>query len=197
MTGIFINYRSDDDDFACALVDERLRLVFGDAQVFLDSRSLPVGSDFPPELWHRLTTSTVLLVLIGRRWLTLAHESGGRRIDQPEDYVRLEIEEALKLNLRVIPVLLNDAALPAAADLPDGVKPLNARQYERLRVRNAEADLDHLVSELRRLVPMQDPPATRDGATTVYQHGGIAFNGATTVNGDPIAGNKVVRGGGA
>jgi hypothetical protein len=70
LSGVFINYRSDDDDFAAPLVDQRLRREFGDENVFRDGRSLHAGTYFPERLWQRLRSSTVLLVLIGSRWLS-------------------------------------------------------------------------------------------------------------------------------
>jgi TIR domain len=95
MGGIFINYRGDDSDTAAVLVDRELVGRFGSDQVFLDSRSIPAGADFAEELLGRVRAGSVLLVVIGPRWLTVTDAAGRRRIDDPADWVRREIAEAL------------------------------------------------------------------------------------------------------
>ncbi|MFI7596601.1 TIR domain-containing protein [Actinoplanes sp. NPDC049681] len=198
MSGIFVNYRSDDDDFAAALVDDHLRAVFGDRNVFKDTRSLEAGTDFPPELWRRLLSSRVLLVLIGRRWLT--PDAGGlRRIDRADDYVRQEIEAALQAGLRIIPVLLNNAPLPAADELPASLRGLVTRQFVRLRQRHSGMDLSHLVEALSSSVPPLRAPATGGVPPQVPGHvefheGGVWAQGAT-INGDVVSRDKYVQGG--
>jgi TIR domain len=105
MGGIFINYRGEDSQTAAALIDRELAARFGSDQVFLDCRSIPAGSDFVEELLGRVRSCSVLLVVIGPRWLTLADEAGQRRIDDPQDWLRREIVEAFAHARRVIPVL--------------------------------------------------------------------------------------------
>jgi hypothetical protein len=148
MGGIFINYRGDDSQTAAALIDRELAARFGSDQVFLDSRSISAGSDFVQELLGRVRACSVLLVVIGPRWLTLANEAGQRRIDDPADWVRREIAEALTHGLRVIPVLIGDAALPAEADLPRDIAGLSRRQYVSLRHRYTSLDLAHVVERI-------------------------------------------------
>lgn len=199
MSGIFVNYRSDNDDFAAALVDDHLRAVFGDHNVFKDTRSLEAGTDFPPELWRRLLSSRVLLVLIGRRWLALTDRSGSRRIDRADDYVRQEIEAALQSGLRIIPVLLNDASLPAADELPASLHGLVTRQFVRLRQRHSGMDLSHLVEAVSSSVPPLPVPAPDGGPAPAPSHvefhqGGVWAAGAT-INGDVVAHDKHVHGG--
>jgi hypothetical protein len=116
--GVFINYRGDDSYASAALIDRELSNRFGSANVFFDSRSIPAGSDFAEELLARLRASSVLLVVIGPRWLTITDEAGRRRIDDPKDWIRREIVGALAQEIRVIPVLADQAKLPAEADLP-------------------------------------------------------------------------------
>ena len=76
---------------------------FGDDRVFLDCRSIPAGADFAEELLGRLHECSVLLVVIGPRWLTLINELGQRRLEDPRDWIRREIAEAFARGLRVIP----------------------------------------------------------------------------------------------
>ncbi|MGX6608081.1 hypothetical protein ACWKSP_39070 [Micromonosporaceae bacterium Da 78-11] len=148
MSEIFINYRNDDDRFVALLVDDRLRTVFGDDNVFRDSRTPVGGSEFPPELWRRVVASRVVLPFIGKQWLTLRATSGGRRIDDPRDFVRTGIEAALAVGKRVVPVLLNGAVMPAAADLPPTLRGLTAQRGVRLGVRTSNADLAYLVEQV-------------------------------------------------
>jgi TIR domain len=148
MGGVFINYRGEDSDTAAVLVDRELTDRFGDDQVFLDSRSIPAGVDFAEELLGRLRACSVLLVVIGRRWLTLTDAAGARRIDDPRDWIRREIVEALANGLRVIPVLTDGVRLPAKEELPDDISWLSRRQYVSLRRRYASADLALLVKRI-------------------------------------------------
>ncbi|HEY0640414.1 MAG TPA: toll/interleukin-1 receptor domain-containing protein [Pseudonocardiaceae bacterium] len=118
MSGVFVNYRGDDSGTAAALIDREFAARFGGDRVFLDCRSVPVGADFADAILTRLRSCTVLLVVMGPRWLTLTGDTGARRIDDPADWVRCEIAEALSHRLRVIPVLLDGAVLPTAGELP-------------------------------------------------------------------------------
>jgi tetratricopeptide (TPR) repeat protein len=148
MSGIFINYRGDDSQTAAVLIDRELTARFGGDQVFLDSRSIPAGSDFVEELLGRVRACSVLLVVIGPRWLSVADGAGQRRIDDPADWVRREIAEALSHGLRVIPILTGDAALPAEADLPQDIAGLSRRQHVPLRRRYTDVDLAFLVKRV-------------------------------------------------
>lgn len=188
---IFINYRTDDDGYAAAAVDERLRSVFGDEQVFRDCRSLDAGVEFSAELWRALRGCRVLLAMVGPHWLTLTDHSGRRRIDAPDDFVRREIAEALRLGKRVVPVLLDNTRLPDPAALPADIAEICRHQSRVLRVRHSTDDLDILVRDLRALVPAATPAA----ATQVIRHGGVTFNGNPRIRGDVVAGDKPVHGG--
>jgi hypothetical protein len=105
-------------DTAAALIDRDLTARLGSDRVFLDCRSIPAGADFAEELLGRLRACSVLVVVIGPRWLTLTNAAGKRRIDDPRDWIRREIAEALSGGLWVVPVLTGGAALPAETDLP-------------------------------------------------------------------------------
>jgi TIR domain len=189
MTGIFINYRSDDSGFAAALIDARLRTEFGDDRVFRDARSVGPATDFPPELERRLRESTVLLALIGPQWLSLTASGGSRRIDSPADYVRRELREAFRQNKHVLPVLLDHARLPRAEELPADIAQLPDRQALHVRHRYDGSDLDRLVAELARHIP-------RAGVTTTPAGGagssGVNISGHDQTFNGPIAGRDVV-----
>jgi TIR domain len=164
--GVFINYRGEDSDTAAVLIDRELTAQFGSDQVFLDSRSIPVGVDFAEELLGRLRACSVLLVVIGRRWLTLTDAAGARRIDDPQDWIRREIVEALANGLRVIPVLTADVRLPAKEDLPDDISGLSRHQYVPLRRRYASTDLALLVNRITDAEPELAKVAARRQSAT-------------------------------
>ncbi len=153
MGGIFISYRGADSDTAAALIDRELAARFGSDRVFLDSRSIPAGADFVEELLGRLRACSVLLVVIGPRWLTLTDAAGQRRIDDPRDWIRREIVEALACGLRIIPVLTGDILLPVEADLPGDIAGLSRRQFVPLRRRYTAVDLAFLAQRITEADP--------------------------------------------
>jgi hypothetical protein len=153
VSGIFISYRRDDSrDIAGRLVD-RLRQDYSDEQLFLDIDAIPAGTNFETVLADRLKACDVLLAVIGPRWVKAQDASGKRRLDEPGDYVRREIASALQRNdVRVIPLLVSDATMPRAEDLPDDLKALIARQNYELRYERFNADANDLISQLARIV---------------------------------------------
>lgn len=151
--GIFISYRGDDSGTAAVLIDRELTARFGDDLVFLACRSIPVGVDFVDELLGRLRACRVLLVVMGPCWLNLVNEVGERRIDNPSDWVRREIAEALTHGLRVIPVLLDGTTLPVTEELPDDIAGLSRRQYVPLRRRYTNLDLADLIKRIIQVEP--------------------------------------------
>jgi tetratricopeptide (TPR) repeat protein len=180
VVGVFINYRGDDSYASAALIDRELSARFGSVNVFLDSRSIPVGVDFAEELLARLRASNVLLVVIGRHWLTITDEAGRRRIDDPKDWIRREIVEALARGIRVIPVLTDQAKLPSEADLPVDIAQLARRQYVSLRHRYMPADLRYLADRIIEAEPADQRylysafAGNLQSSRTATQHGWLA-----------------------
>jgi hypothetical protein len=192
MGGIFINYRTVDSALGAVMLDEKLIARFGPDAVFRDNRSIELAAEFEPYLGKRLRASSLLIVIIGPHWLTEA--KGGRRlIDDPDDFVRREIAEALTLDIDVLPVLIGDTQLPAAAVLPAEVRGLAGRQFHTIRARDPEPDIDRLVEKLAArpdLVSLPEKP-WRAAETA----GGIHIN---HVGRDVIAGDQTnYYGGGA
>lgn len=187
MAKIFINYRTGDESFAAVTLDRSLSARFGAENVFRDSRSIPPGQDFPPVLWQGLADSAVLIVVIGPHWLDDA------RLHRPGDFVRQEIEWALRLGKRIMPVLVGGVAKPAAEDLPESIRPVVDRQYRRIHARSAEADVRAVVDDLAAALgePVADEPADpgaddRDRVRFRDLHGDL-------VMGDKIGRDKIVR----
>ena len=133
---VFINYRGEDSHSYGALLYTDLARRFGADQVFLDCESIPAGADFESELLERVRSARVILAVIGPRWLS-ATDSTGRRIDDPDDWIRRELVEAFTAGVRVIPVLTDHALLPAEAELPADIAALSRRQARPLRHRES------------------------------------------------------------
>jgi ABC-type sugar transport system substrate-binding protein len=93
----------------------------------------------------------VLIAVIGKRWLISSEAEGSRRLDNPDDFVRLEIATALKRNIRVIPVLVDDASVPRASDLPDDLKSLVRRNAVEVSHTRFGADSERLIAALERV----------------------------------------------
>jgi len=155
-TLIFVNYRGSDAGAAAALVHSELSQRFGAHSVFLDYESIPLGRDFQPVLLGRVRGSAVLLVMIGARWLVGA--AGQRPLDNPEDWVRKEIIEALEHDVPVVPVLFEGATL-SRDRLPPELAALVDLQYFEVRTRRMRPDItvlgDHLAREIPRLRDLQ------------------------------------------
>src|SRR4051794_33954275 len=103
---IFISYRRDDASGYAGRIFDRLQSHFGPGYVFMDLDTLQPGQDFHEELRKAVCSSTVLIAVIGHKWLTASDEHSRLRLEDPEDLVRLEISLALETNIRVIPVLV-------------------------------------------------------------------------------------------
>jgi hypothetical protein len=103
------------------LLARKLVARFGPESVFLDCLSIRVGDDYRPALRGAVARSSMLLVLIGERWL-IADPHGRRPLDDEQDWVRREIALFDAIGVRAIPVLIGNAELPSATDLPDDIE---------------------------------------------------------------------------
>jgi hypothetical protein len=124
---VFISYRRDDADGHAGRLRDWLARRLGDDHVFLDVAGIDPGEDFVDKLNRKVGECDVLLAVIGKHWLTVTDSNGRRRLDNAEDWVRLEIQVALERNITVVPVLVSGASMPAAADLPEPIAALARR----------------------------------------------------------------------
>jgi hypothetical protein len=124
---IFISYRRDDGDWPVIWLAEQLAGHFGDGEVFQDRRSILPGDDFAAVLVASAKGCSALIAVIGPRWEGRLAD-GSRRIDDPEDWVRVEIETAISRGSRVIPVLVHGAKMPSAEELPKSLRSLAGKQ---------------------------------------------------------------------
>ena len=148
MPGIFISYRHDGAAADAARISEALQRRCPGVSVFTD-RKIPAGHDFRVVLAEKLDACEVLLALIGKHWLEVAHEDTGvRRLDDEQDVVRFEIATALHGGKLVIPVLLSGADMPSDEKLPLQIQELAWKQAVKIPYEYWEAGIDELSRHL-------------------------------------------------
>jgi hypothetical protein len=141
---IAISYRREDTAPITGRIYDRLQAIFSRDQVFIDLDSIPFGVDFRTHISESLNRCDTLLVVIGPHWLGMSPD-GSRRIDDPTDFVRLEVAQALVRNIRVIPLLIDRTEMPSCSSLPEDLKSLAFRNA--LRV-DSGADFHHHIDRL-------------------------------------------------
>lgn len=156
---IFISYRRQETSYPAGWLFDRLVEHYGDGQVFKDVDSVEPGDDFVDVLRTAVGSCEALLALIGARWATITDEEGRRRLDSPDDFVRLEIETALERNIRVIPILVDGAAMPQVEQLPPSLTKLARRQALELSPSRFEYDTNRLLKVLSKTLGGEAPPA--------------------------------------
>src|SRR5262249_42261642 len=144
------NYRREDSQYQAREIYNALRDVLTPEKVFMDIDSIPLGEDFVSFLEAWVARCDVLLALIGPTWLTVTDASTGqRRLDNVDDFVRIEIREGLRRKIPVVPVLLDRAPMPQANELPEDIRLLARRQSEFVEFRTLDADIARLIKRLR------------------------------------------------
>jgi hypothetical protein len=190
MPSIFVSYRRTDAPGHAGRLYDRLVERFDAASVFKDLDSLEPGADFVEVIEETIARCDALVAVIGRDWLATA-EGGGRRLDDPQDWVRLEIGSALKRNTRVVPVLVAGAQMPSAADLPEELQALARRHAVELSESAWAAQVRQLLDDLggaaRTASAVASPP--RDPGA-----GGVAVGGNIDRSSIIIGDHNVVRG---
>jgi hypothetical protein len=176
MTGIFICYRRQDSAPYAGRICDRLSGRFGKDAVFMDVDDIAPGTDFTRAIARTLDQARLLLALIGPAWLDAAGPDGGRRLDDPADYVRREIAHALNSGMRVVPLLVGRAVMPAEARLPPDLAPLarlNALEIGDARFEQDMAALIALIEEEHAATSAAAPARAARGRA-VWRMGGIA-----------------------
>ena len=154
---IFISYRRQDSAYPAGWLYDRLAERFGPEQVFKDVDSIELGDDFVETITNAVGSCDILLALIGQEWLDVAGPDGSRRLDDPDDFVRLEIEAALERKVLLIPILVEGALMPRGDELPPSIAPLVRRQALELSPNRFRADTDRLLEVIERtLVDLQE-----------------------------------------
>lgn len=148
MDGIFISYRRDDSAGYAGRLYDRLAAHFGAERVFMDVEGIEPGLDFVEAIEEAVGSCRVLIAVIGDEWTTSTDAAGRRRLDDPNDFIRLETGSALQRGIRVVPVLVGGAVMPLAADLPDDLKALTRRQAIEINHKQWEASTGELIHTL-------------------------------------------------
>lgn len=168
--GIFLSYRREETAQVAGRLADRLRERFGAERIFIDVESIGLGLDFTEELTKALNSCDLLLALIGKQWLTVLGEEGRRRLDDENDYVRIEIETALQRNIRVIPILVDGAAMPRTEQLPASLHALVRRQTRRLSHEDFVTQASHLIDQIAPLLPWA-PQTSQPVSTPISEKG--------------------------
>lgn len=149
---IFISYRRDDTEGEAGRLFDDLVAKFREDSVFMDVSDIRPGVDFRKEIDANVASCGVLLAVIGPRWCSVTGASGGRRLDDPNDFVRLEIASALARDIAVIPVLVHDAKMPRPEDLPENLRDLSFRNSVEITHARWASDVKLLIEALGRYV---------------------------------------------
>ena len=188
MRKIFITYRRTEAEFAAGALGRELRRHFGDEQIFRDKEDIAGGASWKQQLLHDIDKDSALLVLIGRDWAELKDSRGRRRLDNPADGVRLELNDAIKDGAAIIPVLLENAQMPDERELPPELVSLVDFNALKLRDGDWQHDVDTICRTLERVgfKPLGSPhqPAQRDETVPAPLPGKISLKavvGATLV----------------
>jgi hypothetical protein len=154
MKEVFISYRRSDTSDITDRIFDCLRQRLGAESLFMDIDAIDIGVDFRTEISSAVSSCKVLLAVIGTNWLRAADEQGRRRLDNPDDFVRLEIAAALERKIPVIPVLVHGVSMPAVEDLPEPLHELAFRHAIAVR-RNPDFphDIRRLESQLSKMIP--------------------------------------------
>ena len=152
MFRVFINYRREDTAGHAGRLYDALAERFGEDHVFIDIDAVDPGVDFTKVVDHSVGNCDVLIALIGRRWLEVTDARGVRRLEKPEDWVRIELTRALeRQEIKVVPALVHDADMPSADELPEALRNLAFRNAIELSDTRWHYDVGRLIQVLEKL----------------------------------------------
>ena len=181
MQGIFVSYRRQDSQSAAGRLCDHLRDHLAGVPIFRDVETIEPGVDFVEAIDRALRACSVVIAVIGPRWIDATDAQGRRRLDDPNDYTRLEIATALKRDgVRVIPVLADGAQMPGTDELTNDLRSLARRNATELTDKRWDFDVTTLVATLRKVLGLADdppptPPPGPDGKRKWYIGAGIGL----------------------
>ena len=155
MNNIFISYRREDSEGFARGLFQSLGGALGADHVFMDVEDIGLGVDFVEAIDKSLASCGALLVLIGKEWTNCTDATGRRRLDDPQDFVRMEVAKALEQQVRVIPVLVKGAKMPSPEELPEALRSLTRRQALELRHERWNQDVEQLASGLAEVLGLE------------------------------------------
>lgn len=170
---IFINYRKDDSNWNALALYNDLQKYFKKEQLFKDFNAILPGDDFVVSIQNALNKCNVLLVVIGKNWLYMEGVDGKRRLDDPDDFVRLEVATALERGISVVPVLFDGTPMPKPEELPENLRLLCRRQFIEIDPKRFEDDVRNLAEALKKILPAEDPHPNPPKPTPQFNTGDI------------------------
>ena len=159
---VFISYRRDDSAGHAGRVRDRLERELGHNLLFMDVDAIPLGTNFSKVLHEEVAKCGVLLAVIGPNWSDARDGEGKRRLDDPNDFVRIEVAAALHRDIPVIPILLDGSRIPKASELPDDLKELAIRNGLDVRHASFHQDMDRLIGALKKQLGQAGGPKRVD-----------------------------------
>lgn len=165
MPAIFISYRREDSSAVTSVLASSLATRFGDDMVFLDVQAIEAGADFSQAILDAVRAASVVLVVIGPRWLADPDGSARPRLEDPGDFVRLEIETAMKWGAPIIPVLVSGAVMPEQEALPASIRSLSMANAFTLHEETTAEDAEALATQIATTYGVE--PAPKDARTYV------------------------------
>jgi hypothetical protein len=164
MRKIFINYRRAEAEYAAGALGRELRRHFGDDRIFRDKEDIGGGASWKRRVLDEINGESALLILIGRDWATVTDAQGRRRLDNPDDPLRMEIADGLKDGAAILPILLENAEMPADTELPEDLRSITEHNALKLRDSDWPYDLTNICRTLERagFQPIAPCPETKD-----------------------------------
>lgn len=179
---IFINYRRDDSGWNTVALYNELQEYFSRDQIFKDFNAILPGDDFVESIHKALQDCDVLLVIIGKSWLNMKNAEGVRRLDEPDDFVRLEIAKALERKIKVIPVLFDNVRMPNEEELPPGLEGLARKQSVEILSTRFEDDVRNLAEAIKRI--LDEHPDNQYNTTNSNQEPERTFSNTSNLYGN-------------
>lgn len=163
MPRVFISYRRHDSAAHAGRIYDRLRDHFGAEQVFRDIDAITPGAKFAKVIAERIENCDALIAIIGKDWLSAEDGEGKRRLDDPDDWVKAEIREALTRDKLVIPVLVEGARMPKDSELPAEIAALAGCHAIEISESRFDYDTDRLLGAVAGKAASDAPPPKRSG----------------------------------
>lgn len=179
---IFLSYRQKDSAGQAGRVTDRLHRDFGEGCSFLDVDSIPLGVNFVKHLTTEVQACDVLLAVIGPQWLDIRDDNNQRRLDDPNDFVRIEIGAALQRDIPVIPILVEGARIPKPDQLPEDIRELALRNGLDIRHSSFHSDMDRLVGTLKSILEARRSPSAQQQATSAEARPTMIVVDSLTIN---------------
>jgi TIR domain len=199
---IFINYRRQDSEGEAGRLFDEMEKHFGEQSVFMDVAGIEPGQDFRKAIDQGVASCSVLLALIGQQWLDASDSSGRRRLDDPGDFVRIELASALRSNIPIVPILVHGSRMPLADELSEDLKDLAYRNAFALTHARWKSDIQLLLRALRPYMgtpneadrpPTEPLPSARESSLPQPILGGNVGIGSALASIDQQAVDRVSR----